>query len=330
MREKIPVSVVTGFLGAGKTTLLRHLLREAADTRFVVIENEFGSTGIDGSLVSELGTPVYELNDGCVCCTIREDLVEVCQTIANLPDPPQHLLIETTGLAQPAPVLRVFDQKGIREVFQLDGIITVVDAAHIHRSLEDGDACAEQITYADRVVLNKMDTVSESRLAQAKERVRQLNPLARILPTIHGEISPRELLRLGRTELFPSSVGTSNLTDDQGSHHHHHDHDHEHQHDADIHSFSVEADGNVNLEKLDLWLGQLVRSRDLDMLRMKGIIAVPEDSRRFIFNGVRAALDVRPGESWSEREERMCQIVFIGRHLDFSSLQGGLERCMLR
>ena len=143
--EKIRVSVVTGFLGAGKTTLLRHLLHESSPKRFAIVENEFGSVGMDGAILGKNEVPVYELNGGCICCSVREDLVEVFTMIADRPDPPEHLLVEDTGLAQPAPILRIFEDDGLGEAFCLDGIITVVDAMHIQQSLKDGDACAEQI-----------------------------------------------------------------------------------------------------------------------------------------------------------------------------------------
>ena len=233
-KSSIPVTLVTGFLGAGKTTLLNHLLTSNPKRRFAIIENEFGDLGVDGSLVRTTDEIVFELNDGCICCTVREDLIAVFEELLERREEIDHVIIETTGLAEPVPVMRVFEYAQIRSAFTLDGVVTVVDAAHMEESLADVDACAEQITYADLLILNKSDQVSMVKFEAVEQRLKQLNPLAKLLRAEHAKVDVESVLNLGgRTdeERFPQ-------------HHHHHD---DHEHDDEIHSVAVEAEGDVNV-----------------------------------------------------------------------------------
>ena len=318
--SQTPVTLVTGFLGAGKTTLLNHVLATVPNRRFAVIENEFGNDGLDGSLVGLSREAVFELNDGCVCCTVRQDLIDVFEGLLERPDDFDHIIIETTGLAEPGPVLRIFDLPSIRSGFRLDGVVTVVDAAHIEQSLDEVEACEEQITYADTLILNKVDLLTDEQHDAVARRLAKLNPLATVVNAQHARVDAEALLTMG---------GRSASTVDAVPHHdHNHDHHHhdDHEHDDEIGAIAVSTHSEVDLATLDLWLGVLARGTEPSLLRMKGILAVPDDPRRFVFNGVRTVVDVRPDRPWGD-DERCTRIVFIGRGLDASSLQSGLDRC---
>ena len=311
--KPIQVTLVTGFLGAGKTTLLNRILKSETGLRIAIIENEFGDLGVDGSLLNSACETVFELNDGCVCCTVREDLVEVFKELLVRSDEFDHVIVETTGLAEPAPVLRVFEMPELREAFELDGVVTVVDAGHIEKSLSEISTCAEQISYADLVILNKVDCLSPSALESVEGHLRGINPVASIVRAEHARVDVQSLLTLGGR---PEGVEAS----DESAHVHHSHHHHA------IQSVFAEVVGEVDVAVLDLWLGKLIRSRDMDLLRMKGILAVPGDPRRFVFNGVRDVIDVRPERPWGD-EPRGCRIVFIGRGLDTEQLRAGLVEC---
>ena len=320
--KPIPVTLVTGFLGAGKTTLLNRILMSDSGRRFAIIENEFGDLGVDGALLRTQRDLVFELNDGCVCCTVREDLVAVFERLLKRAGEFDHVIIETTGLAEPAPVLRIFERPALRDSFQLDGVVTVVDAGHIEESMNDVSTCAEQISYADLIILNKTDRLLAPALDSIENRLKRLNPLAVLLRSQHAQVDVRTVLELGGR---PAEAGVCA----SHSHDSHDSHDsHSHRHDDSIRSVFVKTDGDVDVEALDLWLGKLVRDRASTLLRMKGILAVPGDPRRFVFNGVRSVVDVRPDRHW-EQETRSSRIVFIGRGLDFERLRAGFNACLV-
>ena len=309
--NRTPVTLVTGFLGAGKTTLLNRILTSDVGKQFAIVENEFGDLGVDGSLLRSNRDLVFELNDGCICCTVRDDLIQVLTQLRARHDGFDHVIIETTGLAEPAPVLRVFERPEIGKDFILDGVVTVVDAGHFEQSMAEVSTCAEQVSYADVLILNKTDSCSESVQRSIENQLKAINPLAEVLRSTHAHVDIHKLLNIG-----------GRLVNDLRPHdpvHHHHD--------SDIRSFYVSADGDVNVALLDRWLGQLVRRRDATLLRMKGILAVPDDPRRFVFNGVRDVVDVRPDRHWGS-EARSSRIVFIGKGLCHDDLRVGFEACL--
>jgi len=315
MSGPIPVTLVTGFLGAGKTTLLEHILGAETGRRFAIIENEFGDVGVDGLLVSAPKDAVFELNDGCVCCTVREDLVEVFDQILARTDAFDHVIIETTGLAEPGPVMRLFERPAVRQALTLDGVVTVVDGAHLEQSLDDVTACAAQVAYADLLILNKVDGLSSQAIEAVEARLRRLNPLARILRAAHARVDVGAVLDLGGR---PAEASVPAQLAEGAD---------EHAHDDEIGAVVVEVPGNIDVDALDLWLGRLVRGRVPNVLRMKGILGVADDPRRFVFNGVRTVVDVRPDAPWGIKP-RYSRVVLIGTGLDSAALQAGFASCM--
>ena len=312
LSSRVPVTLVTGFLGAGKTTLVNHLIGACPSLRFIVIENEFGDVGIDGPALQLPSERVFELNDGCVCCTVQHDLVEVLQGLLTRLSDVDHVLIETTGLAEPGPVLRVFERQPFRDAFRLDGVVTVVDGTTLEASLDEVQACREQITYADVLLVNKVDRLDAHQMRTITDTIRRLNPIASIYPTEGARAEADVVLRVGGRPPEAS----------HGDHHHHHTHE------DDIQCAVVESNGDVDAGALDRWLSGLVYRQPATLLRLKGVLAIPQDPRRFIINGVRDYVDVQPGANWGE-DARRSRIVLIGRHLDANALQRDFNDCII-
>ena len=227
---KVPVTLVTGFLGAGKTTLLRHLLSTANGRRFVVVENEFGDVGVDGSLLAPVCDLLFELTEGCVCCTVREDLVELFRSLAGRTDSFDHVLIETSGMATPGPVLQVFELPELRGIFELDGVVTVVDAVNVSQDLDEVKTCAEQVATADLLILNKSDRASPDSLQQLKQRLSAINPLARQVQAVQAQVPLQTLLQLRGADSPASGHSHSHSHGHSHSHSHGHGHSHGYSH----------------------------------------------------------------------------------------------------
>ncbi len=321
MTSAVPVTLVTGFLGAGKTTVVRHLLNQARGRRFVVVENEFGDMGIDGSLLAATNAQLFELTEGCVCCTVRQDLVDLFGDLARRADTIDHVLIETSGLATPGPVMQVLDVPELRGVFVLDGVVTVVDATEVERDLHGVAACHEQIATADLLILNKVDRVDGIELARVQALLRALNPLARQVSTVRGQVSFESVLSLRGTDDATSGPTEAVASGIDQLHMGHHVHDH------DVGSVAVEFPGEVDLAALDVWLGRLVNTRGVEVWRMKGVFAVSGDPHRWVFQGVRRAIEVHPDRPWGT-DPRRTRFVFIGRGLSENALCEGIQRCM--
>ena len=312
-----PVTLVTGFLGAGKTTLVNHILAEARGRRIGVIENEFGDLGIDSELISAPANTVFALNEGCVCCSVQSDLLDVFEGLAGQGRGFDHIVIEASGLADPGPVMKAFEQAQMGSAFRLDGVVTVVDAQHVEQDIQDVQICAEQITYADLLVLNKAETLSDSRIRALEARLEQLNPLADQFRSIQARVPIEKILQIRSRGFEAASPGGRSSPSDHETH----------RHDDSITSMAIQAEGDIDVDSLDRWLGFLVRRDDMELLRMKGVLAVPGQARRFVFHGVRDVVDVVPGPPW-EGEPRANRAVFIGRRLNEDQLRLGFLACL--
>lgn len=340
--QPIPVTVVTGFLGAGKTTLLNRILTEQHGKRYAVIVNEFGEIGIDNDLIVGADEEVFEMNNGCVCCTVRGDLIRVIEGLMKRKGRFDAILVETTGLAKPAPVAQTFFvDADVREKTQLDAIVTVADAKHLPARLEDSEEAVEQIAFADVVLLNKTDLVSKDELLTLERRIRALNPTARLHRMTRGDISLDKIMGLGAfdlervTEIDPHFLPDHDC-DTSCDHHHDHDHAHDHHHHerahdhvaaAGITSVSLSTDRLINPEKLLPWLNTYTQERGPDLLRLKGILAFPDEPKRFVLQGVHMILEGDTQREWREGEPRVSRLVFIGKNLDRAELEQSFAAC---
>jgi G3E family GTPase len=337
-----PVTVLTGYLGAGKTTLLNRILSEEHGKRYAVIVNEFGEIGIDNDLVVGADEEVFEMNNGCVCCTVRGDLIRVVQGLMKRKGGFDGIVIETTGLADPGPVAQTFFvDEDVRAKAKLDSVTTVVDAKHIDLRLDDSREAREQIAFADQIVLNKTDLVSESELRATEARLRRLNPLA---PIHHAQRSnvPLEAI-LGRggfdldriLELEPEFLNPAHGEpghvhdehcdhDDHDGHDHHH---HDHVHDDDIRGVALRMDRPVDPQKVTRWLNELLQRQGPDILRAKGILNVEGEDRRLVFQAVHMILEGDFQQPWKAGDDRSSRMVFIGRNLDEALLRLGFQSC---
>jgi G3E family GTPase len=346
---KTPVTVLTGYLGAGKTTLLNRILTEDHGKRYAVIVNEFGEVGIDNDLVVGADEEVFEMNNGCVCCTVRGDLIRVLSGLMKRKGGFDAIVVETTGLADPGPVAQTFFvDDDVRAKTQLDSVTTVVDAKHLPLRLADSKEAVEQIAFADQIVLNKTDLVSEAELKAVEASIRRINPLAPIHRTTRSQVPLDAILGrgsfdLGRiTDLEPEflnpahgeegHVHDEHCEHDHGHDHHHHDHGHDHVHDhaaeAGIKGISLTADRPLDGIRVTSWLNQLLAEKGPDILRAKGIIDIKGDERRLVFQAVHMILEGDYQREWTDRDQRYSRMVFIGRDLDEAALKAGFEGCI--
>ena len=444
--RKVPVSILTGFLGSGKTTLLNRILSEEHGKRIAVIENEFGEVGIDQALVINADEEIFEMANGCICCTVRGDLIRVLGNLMKRRDKFDYVLVETTGLADPGPVAQTFFMDDeIREEFALDGIVTLVDAAHIEQQLGRSDESTEQIAFADVLVLNKTDLANAEALDRLETRLRDMNRMARVVRSERANVPVDTVLHLGAFDLdqvlerrptflepeYPfewtgvysldtgryeivladgpdpamSLVVVSGQGPDDaalregaewcvrryadpaelihpgeeiplGKHvnlqldspgrksffleadaqvrvglyaeHMAEEFDlqltnaegatigpevertwvAQHEHDDEVGSIAIEMDGDVDPDRLNAWIGELLRERGVDIFRMKGFISLAGESRRFVFQGVHMLFDGQPDRPWGDAPRRN-QLVFIGRDLDEQSMREGFEACLI-
>lgn len=315
----IPVTVLTGYLGSGKTTLLNRILTEDHGKRYAVIVNEFGDVGIDNDLVVDADEEVFEMNNGCICCTVRGDLIRIIDSLLKRRNRFDAILVETTGLADPAPVAQTFFvDEDVRSKTTLDAIVTVVDARHLLGEIEKAHEAQEQLAFADIILINKIDLVSEQELAKVEARIRRINPTAVLSRSERcqvplDQVIGRNAFDLDRVlELEPDFL----------------EHFHDHEHDDHVTSFSLTSNEPLLPERFFPWIQSVAQHFGIDMLRMKGIIAFEADDDRYVMQGVHMLLEGNHQRPWKPEEARLTRIVFIGRDLPRDIIENGFSKCI--
>ena len=314
----IPVTVLTGYLGAGKTTLLNRILTEKHGRKYAIVINEFGELGVDNDLVVDTDEEVFEMNNGCICCTVRGDLIRIVGGLMKRRGKFDGIIIETTGLANPAPVAQTFFvDEGVRARTRLDAIVTVVDAKNLPARLADSAEAAAQIAFADVIVLNKTDLVDTAELEGVEAAIRRINRFAAIHRTQHSAVEIDAVMNQGAFDLarILADVKPDFLTET------------EHEHNDDINSMSFEVARPIDPEKFNAWIGQLLAEKGQDLLRTKGILHYAGDDRRFAFQAVHMIADGDFIGPWPPGEEKRSRLVFIGRNLNRPQVRRGFEAC---
>jgi G3E family GTPase len=321
--RKVPVTILTGFLGAGKTTLLNRILRERHGERIAVIENEFGEEGVDNDLIIDSGAEqIIEMNNGCICCTVRGDLVRILGELRHRrelkPEAFDRVIIETTGLADPAPVAQTFFiDADIASYYALDAIVTVVDAKHAPQQLDDFHEAQEQVGFADRILLSKSDLVSNGDLENLHSRLARINPRASVKPVHFGETPISAIIDIGGFSLDSIlEIEPGFLSEDQ------------HEHDDAVQSFIFKSTQPLDAAKLQEFFRDLIAAHAPDLMRYKGVVAFPGADHRVVFQGVHMMMASDADRPWAVDEVRESRLVFIGKNLPKETLIDQLKRCV--
>lgn len=341
--SQIPVTVLTGYLGSGKTTLLNRILSEDHGKRYAVIVNEFGEIGIDNELIVESDEEIYEMNNGCVCCTVRGDLIRVVEGLMRRPGRFDAIVVETTGLADPVPVAQTFFMDDdVRSKTRLDAVVALADARHLPLRLNDSREAEDQLAFADVVLLNKTDLVGEDELRALEQTIRAINPSARIHRTERAGVDLAEVLDRGAFDLSRALENDPHFLEhghadhacgpDCGHEHHGHDHgDHHHDHAAPIHDATVQSislrAGALDPKKFFPWIQKTTQIDGPNILRLKGIIAFDGDADRYVVQGIHMIIEGDHQRAWRDDETRESRIVFIGRDLDREKLESTFLAC---
>ena len=344
-QKPIPVTVLTGYLGAGKTTLLNRILSENHGKKYAVIVNEFGEIGIDNDLIVESDEEIYEMNNGCVCCTVRGDLIRVVEGLMRRPGRFDGIIVETTGLADPVPVAQTFFMDDdVRAKTELDAVVALVDAKHLPLRLKDSREAEDQIAFADVVIINKTDLVTPEELAQIDDIVRAINPAARVYKTSRSGVDLARVLDQGAFNLERALENDPHFLEqghddhvcgpDCDHDHHHHDHDHHHHHHGEmsaIHDVTVQSvslrGGEMNPERFFPWIQKITQTQGPNILRLKGIIAFKDDAERYVVQGVHMIIEGDHQRPWKDGEKHETRLVFIGRDLDRAKLEESFKAC---
>jgi len=337
MSDKIPVTVLTGYLGAGKTTLLNRILSEPHGKKYAVIVNEFGEIGIDNDLVVGADEEVFEMNNGCICCTVRGDLIRIIDGLMRRKGKFDAIIIETTGLADPAPVAQTFFvDDAVGKKTKLDAVVTVADAKWLKERLKDAPEAKNQIAFADVILVNKADLVEPEELGEVERRIRGINPYAKVHKTERCrvpllEVLGRNAFDLDRILTIEPEFLNGNGHDDHHGHEHAHAHDHDHglkhYHDEEMQSLSLSSEAPLDPDKFFPWVQGLVAEDGPNILRTKGILSFKDDPQRFVFQGVHMMLDGDHQREWREGEPRLSRVVLIGRNLPEEKIRKGFESC---
>ena len=321
-KEKlIPVTLLTGFLGSGKTTLLNHILKNKHGKRIAVIENEFGDTDIDSDLLIGQSDEIFEMKNGCICCSVRSDLIETLNRLMNRQDKFDYVVIEGTGLASPGPVAQAFLlENEINQSLFLDGIITLIDSKNAWNHLKDVEVAWEQIAFSHVLLLNKSDLVSHEELKNLENHVRAINPTAILFNTKNAQIDLNHLIDIGGFDLSNVNLSDNEFLD-------HGLHDNHHEHESEITSVSIACSGTIDPDKFNHWLRMLLIMEGMDVFRSKGILNANNSDKRYIFQSVYMLFEGRFEDPWNNRSKEN-KMVFIGRNLNKKRLEKGIQSCI--
>jgi len=326
MDTRTPLTVLKGYLGSGKSTLLNHILTTNHGKKIAVIENEFGEVGVDDALVRErfnTTEDIFEMNNGCICCTVRGDLIRILTKLLQRGKKLDAIIIETTGLADPGPVAQTFFlDESIKQFARLDGIVTLIDAKHIEQHLDEEkgegveNEAVEQVAFADRLLLNKTDLVSEEDLTRVEGRLREINKFAPVLRCQNAGVGMENILSIKAFELERVLEMDPEFLSDG-----------EHMHDETVFSVGFQQEGDLNMERTNTWIAKLLQEKGVDIYRMKGVLAMAGVDEKYVFQGVHMLFTGEALGPWGE-EKRVNRLIFIGKNLDKASLESSFAACL--